>query len=118
MLGFGMKRHGATTILNVPRHGASARVVATIAGLVLAATAAAAADLGSGCCADLEERIAELEATTVRAGSRKVSLQITGQVSHVIMAWNDGAEKNVYVQENAQTQNRIGFQGKARINSE
>ncbi len=113
-----MNRHGTTTIFSTPRNAARARVLATIAGLLLGGTAAAAADLGSGCCADLEERIAELEATTVRAGGRKMSLQITGQVSHVIMAWNDGAEKNVYVQENAQSQNRIGFQGKARINSE
>ena len=35
---------------------------------------AAAADLGGNCCADLEERIAELEATTARKGNRKVSL--------------------------------------------
>ncbi len=32
-----------------------------------------AADLGGDCCADLEERIAELEATTARKGNRKVS---------------------------------------------
>ena len=36
-------------------------------------TTANAADLGGNCCADLEERIAELEATTVRKGNRKVS---------------------------------------------
>ena len=42
------------------------------------ATGASAADLGGNCCADLEERIAELEATTARKGNRKVSLTITG----------------------------------------
>ncbi|MDX2204604.1 MAG: porin, partial [Hyphomicrobiaceae bacterium] len=35
---------------------------------------AKAADLGGDCCADLEERVADLEATTVRKGNRKVSL--------------------------------------------
>jgi len=39
-------------------------------------TPAVAADLGGDCCADLEERVAELEATTVRKGNRKVSLTI------------------------------------------
>lgn len=41
-------------------------------------TNAMAADLGGDCCADLEERIAELEATTVRKGNRKVSLEVSG----------------------------------------
>jgi hypothetical protein len=35
-----------------------------------------AADLGGDCCADLEERIAELEATTVRKGNKKVSVTL------------------------------------------
>ena len=35
---------------------------------------AKAADLGGDCCADLEERVAELEATTVRKGNKKVSV--------------------------------------------
>ena len=38
---------------------------------------AAAADLGGNCCADLEERIAELEATTARRGASS-QLQIDG----------------------------------------
>ena len=43
-----------------------------------------AADLGGDCCADLEERVAELEATTVRKGNRKVSLSISGQVNTTV----------------------------------
>ena len=35
------------------------------------ASPAFAADLGGSCCTDLEERIAELEATTVRKGNRR-----------------------------------------------
>jgi hypothetical protein len=45
----------------------------------LAITPAKAADLGGDCCADLEERVAELEATTVRKGNRVVSVQIYGR---------------------------------------
>ena len=52
------------------------------------------ADLGGNCCADLEERIAELEATTARKGNRKVSLEVYGQVNEAIMLWNDGGESN------------------------
>jgi hypothetical protein len=37
---------------------------------------AKAADLGGDCCADLEDRVAELEATTVRKGNKKVSVQL------------------------------------------
>ena len=40
-----------------------------------------AADLGGDCCADLEERVAELEATTVRKGNKKVSVTFYGQVN-------------------------------------
>ena len=87
-------------------------------GLMMAANGARAADLGGNCCADLEERVAELEATTVRKGNRKVSVQVYGQISEAILFWNDGSESNVYVQENNLVKNRIGFQGSARINSD
>ena len=63
----------------------------------LTAGSASAADLGGNCCADLEERIAELEATTARKGNRKVSLTISGWVAEQIMGWDDGSERNVYV---------------------
>jgi len=43
-----------------------------------ACVSANAADLGGDCCADLEERVAELEATIARKGNRKVSLTLSG----------------------------------------
>lgn len=58
---------------------------------------AQAADLGGDCCADLEERIAELEATTARKGNRKVSLTLSGWVAQQIMSYDNGADSNVYV---------------------
>ena len=42
-----------------------------------------AADLGGDCCADLEERVAELEATTVRKGNKKVKVELYGRVNRV-----------------------------------
>ena len=55
---------------------------------------ASAADLGGNCCADLEERIAELEATTARKGNRKVSLTMSGWVAEQVTYWDDGVESN------------------------
>jgi hypothetical protein len=92
--------------------------LAILAAATMMSTSAFAADLGGNCCADLEERVAELEATTARKGNRKVSLQIYGQVSESIIWWNDGAESNVYVQETQNIQNRVGFQGSAKITSD
>ena len=69
----------------------------------LSAGSASAADLGGNCCADLEERIAELEATTARKGNRKVSLTISGWVGEQVVWWdNDNPnplfdERNTYV---------------------
>jgi hypothetical protein len=89
-----------------------------VAGVAMGSTAAIAADLGGNCCADLEERVAELEATTARKGNRKVSLQVYGRVSESIVWWNDGAENNVYVLENNLIKNVLGFRGSAKINSD
>ena len=70
---------------------------ALVLGGGLGAIEARAADLGGNCCADLEERIAELEATTVRKGNRKVSLTISGWVAEQVTFWDDGVESNTYV---------------------
>ncbi|MBN8910689.1 MAG: porin [Rhizobiales bacterium] len=71
---------------------------AALFGLAAAAVSVAtAADLGGTCCADLEERLAELEATAARKGNRKVSLTISGYVAQEITAWDDGGESNAYI---------------------
>src|SRR5882757_2736735 len=79
----------------------------------MAVPSAKAADLGGDCCADLEERVAELEATAARKGNRKMSLTVYGQVSEAVMMWDDGGERNAYVGENAAAKTRFGFQGAA-----
>jgi hypothetical protein len=63
---------------------------AAVGLFAMSGSSAQAADLGGDCCADLEERVAELEATTARKGNRRVSLTISGQVTTHLMYWNDG----------------------------
>lgn len=77
---------------------------------------ASAADLGGNCCADLEERIAELEATTARKGNRKVSLTITGWVAEQIIHWDDGFASDTYLAGlGTNAANNIQFTGSAQI---
>src|SRR5262245_32662769 len=81
---------------------------------------AQAADLGGDCCADLEERVAELEATTARKGNRRVSLTISGQVTTSVMAWRDGKSidgQDAYVVDNVMGGGTfVQFAGSARVN--
>jgi predicted porin len=94
-------------------------VVLAIAGVLAGSTLPSrAADLGGNCCADLEERIAELEATTARKGNRKVSLEVYGQVNQNLIFWDDGFESNVGVYTNDNSRTRIGFRGKAKIDGD
>ncbi len=96
-----------------------------------------AADLGGNCCADLEERVAELEATVAKKGNRKVSLTISGHVNKAIMFWDapnvvnnginpanafailPGTKSGTYLGvDNQNSSTRFGFSGNATINSE
>ncbi len=89
------------------------------AGTVMgSAVSAQAADLGGDCCADLEERVAVLEATTARKGNRKVSLKIYGHVNQALLFWDDGVDSDTYVVDNDHRSTRIGFKGKAKINGD
>ena len=95
---------------------------------VLAAFAshgAMAADLGGNCCSDLEERVAELEATTARKGNRRVSLEVSGHVNEAIVFWDvdsnyDDAfdESNVYIGTHNSSRSRFRFKGSAKIDAD
>jgi hypothetical protein len=82
------------------------------------APCAAAASPGTECCADLESRIALLEATTARKGNRSVSLEVSGLVNQALLGWDDGAERNTYVVTNDNARTRLGFIGAASIDPE
>lgn len=75
---------------------------------------ARAADLGGDCCADLEQRVADLEATTVRKQG-PVSVTISGYTAKQVFSWDDGVESNTYVSDIGPTQAthfKIGGQAK------
>ena len=95
------------------------------AGLVSGGVAAQAADLGGNCCADLEERVAELEATTARKGNRKVSLTVSGHVHEGIFAFDVDSnvddsldESNAYIGTPNSSRSRFRFRGSASINAD
>jgi hypothetical protein len=92
--------------------------IAAAAGLFtggIALTPVQAADLGGDCCADLEERVAELEATTVRKGNRKVSVKLSGQVNRAIMYWDDDEDDGTYFVDTENSSTRFRITGSASI---
>ncbi len=92
--------------------------VAAVA-LGIYATQAKAADLGSSnCCADLEERVADLESSVAKKGNRKVSLTISGYVSHSVMYWSDGGQSDTYIGDGGANSSRFRFVGTAKVTPE
>jgi Gram-negative porin len=80
-------------------------------GAVLAAGVTA----GGDCCADLEERVSELEAATARKATKTVSLEVYGLVNESVESWDDGGEAKTYVLENSYKSSRFGLRGTAEI---
>ena len=98
------------------KHNLYALVAAGLLASGMTGSSASAADLGGNCCADLEERIAELEATTARKGNRKVSLTVSGWVGQQVTFWDDGVESNTYVHDLGSTLgSHVKFTGSAQI---
>lgn len=92
-------------------------ILAAALGAVAFSAPASAADFGGNCCADLEERVAELEATTARKGNRRVSVTVYGQVNAALL-WHDieGIDDMVITQ-NAGSASRFGMRGEAKVSS-
>lgn len=103
------------TRLTALAFAASAAVMLLGAGGVLAADKAA--DVGGNCCADLEERIAELEATTARKGNRTMHLTISGQVSESLLYISSGGQHQAEIVSNAnrEAQTLVRFNGWAVV---
>lgn len=93
-----------------------ARALLALSCLFIFATTVRAADLGGSCCSDLENRIAELEATTARKGNRKVTLTISGQINEQIL-WIDGDDRPT-ITGNALETSRVRFVGEAKLSTE
>ncbi len=94
---------------------AIAAIFCAVGGMPGMGERAEAADLGGDCCADLEERVAELEATTVRKGNKKVAVELYGRMNRVVNFWDDGFEQNTYVLNNSYSSSRFGLRGKAKV---
>ena len=90
-------------------------MIAVAGALIGAAMPAKAADLGGGCCGDLEERVAELEATVARKGNRVVSLQVYGEIATALLIFDNGKESDALVVDNDAITSRVGFKGESTI---
>ena len=90
------------------------------AAALLIPWAAQAADLGGNCCADLEERVAELEATTARKGNRKLSLTVSGHVNQALFTTDIDANNldKVRIMDNTNSESRFRFTGEVKASSE
>lgn len=94
-----------------------AAVAAAALFVAFAAMPSRAADLGGNCCTDLEERIAELEATTARKGNRKVSLEISGNINKAIWYIDAPGLSDTHVIENGNDESRVRLKGAAKFGS-
>ncbi len=97
--------------------------ISLFVGGVSVAPAQAGGSVGGDCCADLEERVAELEATTVRKGNRKVSLKLSGQINKALLFWDsdvdgDNGDSGVYIIDNDLSGSRFRLTGGAKITSD
>lgn len=59
-----------------------------------------AADRAVACCADLELRIAELEAVAARARGRNVELTISGAINRAVLVFDDGKRHDAAIVTN------------------
>ena len=102
-------------------------LTASVAALLLSAPALAADldGIGGNCCSDIEERVAELEATAAKKGNRKVSLTVYGQVNYGILHVDvdppvdeDKSFNETTITNNSNSVSRFGLRGDAKINTD
>lgn len=98
-------------------------LTASVAALLMSAPALAAdlSGIGGNCCADLEQRVAELEATAARKGNRKVSVTVYGQVNWALMhhdldgEFNSDDLEDTEIHNNTNDTTKFGFRGEAQL---
>lgn len=64
---------------------------------------------------EVEERVVALEAAAARKGNDKLTLEVSGSINRMIMAWDDGVEDNAYIVDNTAARSRLEFRGGAKI---
>ncbi len=104
-------------IVGTSRRYTKCLIALTFGAVILAATdlPAIGGDLGGDCCADIEERVAELEAATVRHPNRKIELTIEGVVNRAALIWDDGERRDTYIVDNAQDGSNILIEGEGEL---
>ena len=93
-------------------------LIATVATALMGSfvpAPAEAADLGGDCCADLEERVAELEATTVRKGNKKVKVELYGRIIASSLSGTMAPSRTSTVENISYNTSRFGIRGKGKI---
>jgi hypothetical protein len=85
-----------------------------VSGLGVASVAAGSIGAAT-CCADLDERIAALEASLVGRGERRVTLSISGFVVQSLLVWDDGKVSDTYFADLGVNGSRLRFVGSARL---
>ncbi len=64
---------------------------------------------------EVEERIAALEESAARKGNDKLTLEVSGSINRMIMAWDDGVSQDAYIVDNTAARSRLEFRGGAKI---
>jgi predicted porin len=85
------------------------------AALLLAAMLAMQGASAQEAATVLEERVAELEAISLRKGDRKLTLQVYGQINRALLFWNDGFDKDWNIIDNTTSSSRWGIIGERRL---
>lgn len=90
-----------------------AMALAVGGALVLNPAKAAAPD---ECCADLEARVAELEASMARR--TKTQVELYGIVNIGVIGWDDGQQEGAHTVGNSYKSSRFGFKSQATISGD
>ena len=92
--------------------------IAILFGFAWFGQGARAADLGGECCADLEERIAELELTTPVKGNSKVKMYVYGHVNQAVV-WTDTDDSTDWsAGSNSNSSTFLGVRGEVAVSDD
>lgn len=97
------------------KHWIIAGGIVVAAAIGLYAYQAKAADLGKDGIGDLEERVAELEASTVRKGNRKVTVKISGHVNKALLLVRANGDTEQGFIDNLNSPSRLTVSGEAKL---